>query len=149
MMRFIMCSSGKMEFFYCGLADWLTGAHFNHPPPSPSLVMIGSNLSASDEDSTWVTWYISLRGNEFLCEVDEEYMQDDFNLAGLGTMVPYYEYALDMILDMEVPNLQNLTDEQQEVGWCGHIPFQMQARQYFCYYFLAPLILPHPTLEGC
>jgi casein kinase II subunit beta len=29
--------------------------------------------------------------------------------------VPYYDYALDMILDVEVPPDQSLTEEQQEV----------------------------------
>jgi casein kinase II subunit beta len=29
--------------------------------------------------------------------------------------VPYYDYALDMILDVEVPADQSLTEEQQEV----------------------------------
>jgi len=81
------------------------------------------DVSASEEDSSWISWFLSLRGNEFFCEVDEEYIQDDFNLTGLSSLVPYYDYALDMILDVEMAIEESLTEEQQELVECVMLAF--------------------------
>nr|KJB21026.1 hypothetical protein B456_003G178900 [Gossypium raimondii] len=74
-----------------------------------------SDVSGSDgDDTSWISWFCNLRGNEFFCEVDDDYIQDDFNLCGLSSQVPYYDYALDLILDVESSH-DMFTEEQNEL----------------------------------
>lgn len=73
-----------------------------------------SETTESEDETSWITWFVSIRGNDFFCEVEEPFIQDDFNLTGLSSQVPYYDYALDMILDIDIP-LDVLTEEQHEV----------------------------------
>ena len=58
-----------------------------------------SSYEEEDEYEKWIPWFCSQKGNEFFCEVDKEYILDEFNLAGLSNTVEHYQHALSMLLD--------------------------------------------------
>jgi len=58
-----------------------------------------AEISSDDEASSWISWYCNIKGNEFYCQVDDDFISDDFNLTGLRSLVPHFESALDVILD--------------------------------------------------
>lgn len=67
---------------------------------SVHLVDEASSESDSEYPKYWIDWFLETKGNEYYCEIDEEYILDRFNLTGLNTEVQqYYNEALDMITD--------------------------------------------------
>ncbi|CAO3608214.1 unnamed protein product [Cunninghamella blakesleeana] len=73
-----------------------------------------SQTSSSSSLQSWVGWFCSLNGHEYYVEVPEEFMDDDFNLTGLSSIVPYYNEALDMILDIDDDENQNYLSEDED-----------------------------------
>ncbi|EPY51624.1 CK2 family regulatory subunit [Schizosaccharomyces cryophilus OY26] len=59
--------------------------------------------SPANENVSWISWFCSRPGREYFVEVREEFIEDLFNLTGLNLAVPFYNEALDLILDRNNP----------------------------------------------
>lgn len=55
-----------------------------------------------------------MSGHEFYLEVPEDFIEDEFNLTGLSAIVPYYNEALEMILDIEPEDISDEDDDEQD-----------------------------------
>nr|CCC95659.1 unnamed protein product [Trypanosoma congolense IL3000] len=75
----------------------------------------GFDEEVDEEVIPWIVWFCEMKSHEFFCVVDRDFIDDDFNLTGLSTMVSFYHYALDLILDLETQSNSRLTDEQQRL----------------------------------
>jgi casein kinase II subunit beta len=84
--------------------------------------LLSDDTPSEDSERDWIENFISEKGHEFFCAVDAEFIQDDFNLTNLNTIVPHYEDALDIILSLDdaedssrSPELQESIDSSVEV----------------------------------
>lgn len=73
-----------------------------------------SSGTDSDYSKYWIDWFLSTKGNEYFCEVDEEYIVDRFNLTGLNSDVQHYSQALELITDTLDDDLEEDVREQVE-----------------------------------
>jgi len=71
-------------------------------------------MKSDSSNSSWISWFLSNKGNEYFCQVEEDYILDRFNLTGLNVEVQHYNHALDLITD-------NLADDEFEEEHRGGI----------------------------
>ncbi|KAL5724548.1 putative casein kinase II subunit beta-4 [Ranunculus cassubicifolius] len=117
-----------------GRGEISTTTRFNQPPQELSDTgneeTDASSSSEVDDNSSWVSWYCGLRGNELLCEVDEDYVEDDFNLCCLQGQVPFYDYALDMILDNDSLSGELDGEEHSEIESAAELLYGLIHARY-------------------
>lgn len=70
-----------------------------------------SNSSSASYANSWIAWFLASKGNEYFCEVDDEYIIDRFNLTGLNAEVQGYNGALELITDTAGESLTAPTRE--------------------------------------
>ena len=51
---------------------------------------------------SWISHFCNKDENCYMCEVDEEWIRDSFNLYGLDNECPHYKQALNRILDSDM-----------------------------------------------
>ena len=76
---------------------------------------IDENDSNSDNrfpevnEGGWIQWFVNLKGNEFFCEIDEDFIRKKSNLIGIK-----YDECIDTLLSPEAPNDATLNEEYLE-----------------------------------
>ena len=83
--------------------SFISATSFYFPSTTKITLTAHYELASSTPTSTltWISWFCSLPGHEYFCEVTEEFIEDDFNLTGLNAMVPFWKEAMEMVLDVE------------------------------------------------
>ncbi|KAL4476836.1 hypothetical protein ABPG72_010673 [Tetrahymena utriculariae] len=66
----------------------------------------------SDIPGGWISWFCALEDHQFLCEVDDDYIRDNFNLYGIKQKFNHYNDTIEMILSSESPDDDDLEDER-------------------------------------
>lgn len=62
--------------------------------------------SSSDFTEYWIDLFLGIKGNEYFCDIDDDYIRDRFNLTGLNQEVSKMPTLVDIITDMVDIELQ-------------------------------------------
>ena len=104
--------------------------------------MISAEESSTDNE--YAAQFITSRGNEYFCEIDEDYLTDRFNLTGLNAEVQYYQYALDLVTDVFDLDCDEEMRDQIEKS-ARHLYGLVHARYITTIRGLAKMVCPRPA----
>jgi len=77
-------------------------------------MMSDSTSSDFSEEETCIDWLLAQEGNHLLCRVEEDYIEDNFNLYGLSKIIPNFRDSIRLLLSDSV-SVEGCLDE----GWVG------------------------------
>lgn len=91
-----------------------------------------SAAASNDTHSCWIQWFVALQGNNFFCEVDIDYIQDQFNLVGLSSSVPYYSFCINILLDEEIPSSKMTAEQLEIIETAAEVLYGLIHARYIC-----------------
>lgn len=68
--------------------------------------------SSSDFTEYWIDLFLGIKGNEYFCDIDDEYIRDRFNLTGLNQEVSKLPVLIDIMTDLL--DIENQPKEHRE-----------------------------------
>ncbi|CAN3375574.1 hypothetical protein DIURU_005692 [Diutina rugosa] len=68
--------------------------------------------TSSEFTEYWIDLFLGIKGNEYFCDIDDEYIRDRFNLTGLNQEVSKLSVLIDIITDIN--DIENHPVEARE-----------------------------------
>ncbi|KAK6462629.1 casein kinase II, regulatory subunit [Scheffersomyces coipomensis] len=72
-----------------------------------------------DDYIPWIQQFCESFGHDYFVPIAQEFIEDDFNLTGLSSQVPYYREALYTILDYQVETAEDHNDDSTNLNGNG------------------------------
>ncbi|XP_033172859.1 stellate orphon protein at 12D-like, partial [Drosophila mauritiana] len=76
--------------------------------------------------SSWISWFLGIKGNEYLCRVPIDYIQETFNQMGLEDFTDILQVILNPVFDSSLDWV--VGDEEKWYGMI-HARFIMSERK--------------------
>jgi casein kinase II subunit beta len=98
------------------------------------------DVDSSEDDTPFAEQILARENHKFLCQVDDSYLRDNFNLEGLKKYVPYYKHCLSLLRDLRplreiMDGLRAQTSSSATealVLSCTHLLYGMIHQRFIC-----------------
>ncbi|CAH6722244.1 casein kinase II subunit beta' [[Candida] jaroonii] len=68
--------------------------------------------SSSDFTEYWIDLFLGIKGHEYFCDIDEDYIRDKFNLTGLNQEVSKLSVLIDILTD--IIDIESQPEDQRD-----------------------------------